>query len=304
MGSLPRVRRWARGLYGLWVFLLLAGGGCSFVPGIRGEGIVLEEYRQYAPTYDPALYPPKTLLFSEIDPDYLRKTARFWRRVVGMDGFILRGIAAWGDDPDAIGSKAAGLTAVNRACARHGIDRNFIKVSLGHGTLPVWSDEPAWSGIVALFGEAAGLAFATGCRGILIDTEPYTVPLWDPQAPRFEGRPPDGQRDRVSETGAAIMEAMVAAFPGIEVIVIPDGAYRWFAKGGRHYALWIDFFNGLASVKAPGGVIVGVESSYRATDPQSLFRLYHTLDSIMIRECEDPVYWQMRCGIALGFCVA
>ncbi|MFC1888901.1 hypothetical protein ACFL4G_04005 [Thermodesulfobacteriota bacterium] len=300
MTGMPGAGVLRRAAITLLVPVTMAAAGCTRLANLRGDRIVLDDYQCFAPLYNPDLYPPETLLFSDIDLDTLRETAGFWRAEVGMDGFILGGIAGWDDDPVCVRSMREKLAATNRACAAQGITANFIKVSLGYGTLPAWQDAEAWKRIADSFGAAAELAHETGCRGILIDTEPYTVPLWNPEAPRFGGCGADLLRDAVRRAGAGVMGAMADRFPGIEIIVIPDGAYRWFAKGEGGYAFWIAFFNGLISAGTRGGVVVGAESSYHATDTQTLFRLYYTLNSIMMRESSDPVYWQTRCSIALG----
>ena len=300
MTGMPGAGALRRAAIALLLPAAMVAAGCTCLAGLRGDRIVLDDYRCFAPLYNPDLYPPETLLFSDIDLDTLRETAGFWRAEVGMDGFILIGIAGWDDDPVCVRSMREKLVATNRACASQGITANFINVSLGHGVLPAWQDGSAWKRIADSFGAVAELARETGCRGILIDTEPYTVPLWNPSAPRFGGCGTELLRDAVHRAGAEVMGAMADRFPGIEVIVIPDGAYRWFAKGEGGYALWIAFFNGLMSAGTSGGVVVGAESSYHATDPQTLFRLYYTLNSIMMKESLDSVYWQRSCSIALG----
>lgn len=300
MAGMPRAGVSHRAVIILLALIVMTAAGCTWFPDLARGGLALDDYRCFAPLYNPDLYPPETLLFSDIDLDTLRETAGFWRAEVGMDGFMLSGVAGWDDDPVDIRSTKEKLAATNRACAAKGITANFIILSLGHGVLPPWQDESAWQRIAGTFGAAAELARETGCRGVLIDTEPYTLPLWNPSAPRFDGCRADLLRDSVRRAGAGIMEAMADRFPSIEVIIIPDGAYRWFAKGEGRYALWIAFFNGLISAGARGGVVVGAESSYHATDPQTLFRFYYALNAIMMRESSDPVYWQTNCSIALG----
>lgn len=259
-----------------------------------------EQYAPYYPRYDPVSYPPRTLLFGDMDLVYLRDTARFWRERVGIDGFILPGIFDWYESPDKVWANYNRLQEANRACAIYGIDANFIKVALGYRALPRWDDETSWQAIFDRFGAAASLAFRTGCRGIVIDTEPYTLPLWDPLAERFEGRTVEELQRAVRGVAEGLMEAMVSAYPEIEIMVIPDGAYRWFRKSDPVYRLWIDFFDGLAASLSPGGVIVGTESSYHARSRELITWYYCAFNGVMLQHVEDPIYWQRRCGIALG----
>jgi len=295
-----------------FVFLLIAAlalESCSFRPWTTmpekpeapaWEDIYGEQYAPNYPRYDPASYPPRTLLFSDMDLIYLRDTARFWRNRVGIDGFILPGIFNWYERPEKIWANYNLLQEANRECVIYGIDANFIKVALGYRALPRWDDETSWRAICDRFGVAASLAFRTGCRGIVIDTEPYTKPLWDPMAERFEGRPVEELEKAVHRVAEELMDAMLSSYPEIEIMVIPDGAYRWFRKSDPTYRLWIHFFNGLAASLSSGGVIVGTESSYHARSREMITWYYCAFNGIMLQHAEDPIYWQRRCGIALG----
>lgn len=259
-----------------------------------------DAFAPYFPRYDQAAYPPRTLLFGAMDLGYLKDTARFWRERVGIDGFILPGIFDWYESVETIRGRHTALLEANRECVKHGIDANFIKVAFGYRELPRWDDREAWQEIRDRFSAAARLASETRCRGLVIDTEPYTVPLWDPSAERFEGMTVDGLQKAVRREAEGLMETMLAAYPGLEVMVVPDGAYRWFRKNDPVYRLWIDFFSGLAAPRSPGGVIVGTESSYHARTRELITWYYCAFDDIMMRHAPDPVYWQRRCGIALG----
>jgi len=96
------------------------------------------------------------------------------------------------------------------------------------------------------------------------------------------------------------MQRMVEVAPGIEVMLLQEGHYHWDAKRLPDYELWIDFYNGLASVKSNGGIVIGAENSYGITDSAALETLYSTLNRSMQIKAADSAYWNAHGSIALG----
>lgn len=83
-------------------------------------------------------------------------------------------------------------------------------------------DDPAWDQVARNWGVLAAEAQASGFQGILFDNEEY-FGEWDdfPEdyPPGDAARGLDAYRAKASERGAQMMEAVMGAFPGAEVVV-------------------------------------------------------------------------------------
>lgn len=247
---------------------------------------------------------PKVLLFTAIDTDYLADTLSDWGENVGINGFMLAYVADWWTPKEQIFKDIKMLTKINKEGAAYGIDSNFIKVAIGYRELPNWTDDKAWAGVLNNFRNIADLIKQSGTKGIALDTEPYSAALFDTKAERFKSTNRDILKTKVYQRGKEIMQVLTGVFPDIEVIILPEGAFYWFNPDqgtmASAFELWIDFFNGMASVKNKKGIVVAGERTYSVTDRNSVNKIYNVINNTMIEHVEDPVFWKERCSIALG----
>lgn len=126
-----------------------------------------------------------------------------------------------------------------------------------------WFDDEAWAGeLLPALGELAGVARSLGFAGVAIDQELYPAPedteatwVWDyPGNERSE----EEVRAQAAERGRQLMETLLEAFPGIELVGYDtDLPEAWAARvqevaNGRENAyesdVKIDFWDGLSSV--------------------------------------------------------
>lgn len=242
---------------------------------------------------------PKVLLFSSIDINYLADTLSDWGENVGINGFMLCYVADWWTPKEQIFGNIEVLTKINKEGVTYGIDSNFIKVAIGYKELPNWSDDKTWPGVLNNFRNIAELIKQSGTKGIALDTEPYNASLFNTKAERFKSTNRDILKAKVYQRGKEIMQALTAVFPDIEVVILPEGAFYGFNRD-QGYELWIDFFNGMASVKNKKGIVVAGEATYSVTDRNSVNKIYKKINNTMIEHVEDPVFWMERCSIALG----
>ena len=247
---------------------------------------------------------PKVLLFSAVDSRYLADSLPFWGNDVGVNGFILSYIADWWSPKSEIFKNADVLKTINTQGRQYDIDSNFIKVALGYKELPLWTDDQAWAEVIDNVKNIAELIKKTGTKGIALDTEPYKVSLFDTKALRFGSANRDVLKAKVYQRGRETMQALTEVFPDIEVIVLPEGAFYWFnpdagPKPGA-YELWIDYFNGMLSVKNNKGIVVAGERTYNIRDGNSLKRVSDLINASMMQHVENPVFWNEHCSVALG----
>lgn len=246
---------------------------------------------------------PKVLLFSAVDSQYVADSLEFWGRDVGVNGFMLSYVADWWTPKNDIFKNVDLLKNINTRGKQYGIDSNFLNTSLGHGELPLWTDDRAWPGVIDNFRNIAELIKRTGSKGIALDTEPYTVALFDSKAPRFKSTDRNTLKAKVYQRGRETMLALTDVYPDIEVILLPEGAFYWYNPdhgSSTVYELWIDYFNGMASVKNNKGIVVAGERTYSLTDRDSLIKVSALIDTTMKQHTENPVFWDERCSVALG----
>jgi len=247
---------------------------------------------------------PKVLIYSAVDIQYVADSLPFWGNNVGVNGFILSYLADWSTSKTVLFRNVDLLKKINAQGKDYDIDSNFINVALGNGELPLWTDDKAWSVVIDDFKNIAEFAKQTGTKGIALDTEPYTVPLFAPDAARFKSVDRARMKAKTYQRGQEIMQALVKVYPDIEIIILPEGAYYWFnpdqGSNAAAFELWIDFYNGLASVKNNKGIIVATERTYDVTNKFSLSKISTLLEETMLENVADPVFWKDHCSIALG----
>lgn len=252
----------------------------------------------------PQRTPPKVLIFSAVDTRYAADTLEFWGKDVGINGFILSYLAHWQSSKSELAAHRAVLKRLNSQGQQYGIDSNFIKVALGDNKLPAWTDDKAWKSIIESFKNIAELAKETGSKGIALDTEPYTIALFDSRKLLNEFTTHEQLREKVYLRGQQIMQALTSTYPDIEVIIMPEGALYSFnldlSSDTQVYELWIDFYNGMASVKNNRGIILASERSYDVTDRNFLTNIHNLIDTTMKSHTNDPSFWHRHCSIALG----
>lgn len=244
---------------------------------------------------------PKVLFFSALDTRYLSDTVRHWGKDRGVNGFMLAWVAQWWTPKKEMFKNLKVLKDINRKGAKYGVDSNFIKVAIGYRELPVWTDDAAWADIVNNFKNIAELVKKSGTRGIAIDTEWYNdAALFDPSAAKYKAIDKDMLRTKVYQRGKEIMTTLTKVYPDIEVIVLQEGNYHWFVSKNKGYEMWIDFYNGMASVKNKKGIVLGVERTYSLLDKASLTKEYSQINETMQKYAEDPAFWNERSSIAVG----
>jgi hypothetical protein len=243
---------------------------------------------------------PKVLLFSAIDVDYLNDTLARRGNVFGVDGFMLAYIGDWWSQDSEISkneNRLARLTALGSKC---GIDSNFLKVALGYRVIPEWEDENGWAQIERNIAAIAALAQRTGLKGLAIDTENYRNQLWADRSLFSKQTNKSQTRALVRKRGAQLMQAISTAHPSATTILLQEGAFWWYQRREKSYEFWMDFYNGLASVRPEGGLVIGSESTYSLTEPRDISARVTELRETMLQHAEDRAYWQGRGSVAVG----
>ena len=247
---------------------------------------------------------PKVLMFAAINISHLADSVQYWSEKAGVNGFFIDNIANWWTSRDKLFEKLQVLTEVNSRGARYGVDSNFLKVALGYGKLPDWMDDEKWANVVKTFGDISELANRSGSRGIAIDTEAYSIPLLDTRDERYKGIRKDLLRAKVYQRGRDIMRAIADAFPDIEVIVLPEGAFYWFnpdqGTSPGSFELWIDFWNGMASVNNKNGIVIGAERTYSVLNSIHMGQIYAMGQKTMLEHVQNKAFWMNKCSIAIG----
>lgn len=245
---------------------------------------------------------PKVLIFNAIDIEYLSDTMRHWGKDVGINGFMLAYVAQWYSPKEDIFKNLGTLKKINREGIKYGIDSNFIKIAIGYKELPLWTDDAEWAGVLNNFKYIAELIKKSGTKGIAIDTEPYTdnAELFDSKAKRFKGIERDLLKARIRQRGREIMRTLTGVYPDIEVILLPAGANYWFISKYPQYEMWMDFYDGMASVENKKGIILGAEQTYNPSDMDSFVRINSLIGDTMQKNAKDPAFWNKNCSIALG----
>jgi len=258
--------------------------------------------------------PATTLLYGTFNDAWLAATVDRWADS-GFGGFIVPSYVQWFSSAADLEAHRPHLTDLARGGARYGVTENFIAIQLaatryddGRG-LPAWQDELGWQAVLVNFERIAEFARTTGMRGIALDTEHYGSHLWDARHARNDRLPKHVLERIVHERGKRLMQAFRHAFPGLQVILLQEGAFWWVAQADAEYELWPAFFNGLASDRPQPGIVVATESTYPERD---LLRLMNRDPGAFIRQrasqieaaiasiAEFPEYWKSDGSLAVG----
>ena len=243
---------------------------------------------------------PKVLMFSSIDIQYLADNVDFWRREVGVNGFILNYLVEWWSSKEQVFGIVEDLLTLNKQSSQVGIDHNFLKVALGYKTLPHWGDDIAWKQIIATFGNISKVLKDTGTCGIAIDTEAYQSPIFDSSSKRFDGTNKQDLQRLAYSRGQQVITALTDNYPDIEILLLQEGAYHSFVSGFHEYDLWIHFYDGLASLRNSKGIVLATENTYKVVQKDSLKKLYKDEFDAMALNSKDPKFWKEQCSIAIG----
>ncbi len=222
---------------------------------------------------------PKVLMFDGIDvkTQASPQQAAYWGQTVGVQGVFVNNLMAYwqadvGTDP---GSKLwQQARRFQSNYAKYGATDNFIKVALykPHD----WNSAQQNNAVVEHFAHAAALAQYAGFKGIALVLEPYK-PTWVEVGDDARLAP------TVEQEGRRIGQAMLAAYPDMTLVVLPDvldasGQYKTLLekfKSGLHqlksgavhapghdrYRLAVPFLRGLLSVPWKH-VVIGLEQTY------------------------------------------
>jgi hypothetical protein len=243
---------------------------------------------------------PKVLLFSPIDVGYLNETLIMRGNDFGFRGVMLAYIGEWWSKPDELLKHERSLKRLTTIGASCGLDSNFIKVALGYRTIPEWDDDSGWDRVTRTIGMIASLARRTGIRGLAIDTENYDTKLWWASSIRFKAAQRESWRGLVRERGTQVMRKILSAYPEAEIVLLQEGGFWWHERQDKFYELWIDFFNGLASLRPKQGIVLGTESTYSIINANAMGARALEIEQSMLRNVQDPDYWRAHGSVAIG----
>ena len=212
----------------------------------------------------------KLLLFSPINPLYAAATAADWEQR-GFRGFMFdQGYPPFDFTSNAY--QAADAPTMKRAVdslRAAGVTDNFLKCAEYYagddkmGYRDVFNDA-AWARVLSGLSTSAQFAEDTGLVGIVMDIEPYSGPDCSILSyHRDSGRSRKETAAKVRQRGQQAMEALLSAYPGLILMLIPETAFGNVDKS--RYEYYADFFYGLASVQGAGHIIVGSERTYSMT---------------------------------------
>jgi len=252
---------------------------------------------------------PRLLLYSFIHPDYLKDTAEFWGTKTGFSGFMISYVYDWHVSPEKMKIRTPKLKAMNDECRKYGIDKNFVKISMGHLKKLDWADEKQWEEILEHTGLAARYAKEAGFAGIALDTEPYyrkDNSIWDWKNKRYKGMKKNEVNELVYKRGKALMCVIKGEFPESEFIIFPEGYYYYcYPKEStsdtrRIYNLWGSFFRGLCDEELESGIVLGTERTYHVTGREPLEKRFRLVNKVMSDLCNNSDYWNDKCSVAIG----
>jgi hypothetical protein len=183
---------------------------------------------------------------------------------------------------------------------------NFLRVNVTPGDLDWFEDHSALMSNLEL---AARLAKAGGCRGILLDTEPYRAPLWDlREQTKTHPHATDSLYAQVRHRGAEAMAALERGYPGLTVFLtfgyseplIQSVGYRKPVSDTR-YALLVPFLDGMFGTASDSVVIVdGHEGSYAFRDPAQFAANADTMRRAVRRLVAQPERYTRRLSVGFG----
>jgi hypothetical protein len=265
--------------------------------------------RHYETVADSRPERPRTLLFSPMNANYLRDTAKLWAER-GFRGFLFDGMmASWGSDVWAVDGdpKTQGeddglyreVKACNDECRRYGIDSNFVKVAF-YGELPDWFDDAAWVQLAGNFRQGTRFARLTGCVGVAIDTE-YVAAQYDLGWAGYAKTPraPQELKAKARERWRTVVAGMLEEFPALVLLTLPEGMIYY---GPLYNEVFAGMLQACADVDAPNGLHVLTEGTYHLTAPSALAKYPGRVTALIDEELPGPLadYWRRRCSVAMG----
>ena len=277
-----------------------------WVDDVELQGVSARHYEMVADTRPER---PRTLLFSPMNANYLRDTAKSWSER-GFRGFLFDGVMAscvsdvWATDGD---PKTRGeddglyreIKACNDECRRHGIDSNFIKVAF-YEELPDWFDDTAWARLAGNFREGARFARLSGCAGVAIDTE-YVAQQYDLGWVGYTKvpRPAPELKAKARERWRTVVAGMLQEFPALVLLTLPEGMIHY---GPLYNEVFAGMLQACADAAAPNGLHVMTEGTYHMTSPSALARYPGRVGTLIAEEFPGPLadYWRRRCTVAMG----
>jgi hypothetical protein len=269
---------------------------------VKWPGTEYLDLTEYLPRYSLSSYPPKTLMYSAMTLEYLKTTAPFWKEKTGINGFIFTTLPTnWFNEPRELASYRELATEVNALCRKNDIDANFVKLALGHRTLPDYFNDAAWDKLLAEVQAVAAFAKETGFIGVALDTESYSKLLFDSSKAPLAKYPKDQLKKKIYQRGREIMQTITMVFPDAEVFIFPEGYLLSYPQEGpAKYELWMDLFNGLLSVQNRKGVVLGCEALYKITRKNKLLDFYYREIPLLVDKLDNPTFWLEKCSVALG----
>jgi hypothetical protein len=261
-------------------------------------------------------------MHSGINTQYLLNTRNFWGRT-GVSGFLLGYIFPdWQvspfhpydnpsvpnslngtGQPDPVTSDY--LLALNQATYGSGITANAIHVRTS-STVRLFEYDK-WAVVVENFRQAALFAKLSRTPIISIDVEPFFAQLGsDYRAGIYSSYGDSWIMQSLFDIGRRIMQAMVGSYPDIQVLLMPDGDYFYTLFGretwASNYKFWISFWDGMASVDNPQGIILGDEDMYRVVDGRIALpaQILQNINSTMYAHTQYQQFWLTKASIAPG----
>jgi len=264
----------------------------------------------------------RLLMHSGINTQYLLNTRNFWGRT-GVSGFLLGYIFPdWQVSPfhpydnPSIPNPLNGtgqpdpvtadyLLALNQASSASGITDNGIHVRT-FSRVRLF-EEDKWATIVENFRQAALFAKSSGTSIISIDVEPFFAQLGsDYRAGIYSSYDDNWIMQSLFDKGRRIMAALVTTYPDVQVLLMPDGDYLYTFFGSQtsasNYKFWISFWDGMASVDNPQGIILGDEDMYRVVDGRIALpaQILQNINSTMYAHTQYTQFWLTKASIAPG----
>ena len=265
---------------------------------------------------------PRLLMHSGINIQYLVNTSEFWGRM-GVSGFLLGYIFFdWQASPfDPYGGPSIPnplngtsqpdpvtvdyLLASNQATSGSGITDNGIHVRT-FSRVRLF-EENKWATIVENFRQAALFAKSSGTSIISIDVEPFFAQLGsDYRAGIYSSYDDNWIMQSLFDKGRRIMVALVTTYPDVQVLLMPDGDYLYTFFGSQtsasNYKFWISFWDGMASVDNPQGIILGDEDMYRVVDGRIDLpaQILQNINSTIYSHTQYKQFWLTKASIAPG----
>ncbi len=183
---------------------------------------------------------------------------------------------------------------------------NFLRFNVTPGDVD-WFDD--FTAITSNARQAAQLARAGHCRGILLDTEQYQGKLFDYRKQREAANrawPEYAAQARVR--GREVMTAFREAFPGLTVLATFGPSLVWKQSDGGMKptadcadGLLVPFFDGMIEAAASGAQLVdGHELSYGYRDVNAFVKARETIRAQAARLAADPPSYTRAVSAAFG----